>query len=64
MGKAIRVAPDAKAIHDRLTILRRPAILPQDMSRPRPELKTLLLKSLETAIQNHRSGSQRQNQHR
>ena len=49
MERAIREAPDAATLQTRLTILRGPAITPQDMSRPLPELKQILLSSLQEA---------------
>lgn len=49
MEKAIREAPDAKAIQNSLTILRGPAIAPQDLQQPLPQLKQLLLQSLAKA---------------
>lgn len=52
MEKAIREAPDATTLQTQLTILRGPAITPQDMRRPLPELKEILLSSLQQARSN------------
>lgn len=52
MEKAIREAPDAAALQTQLTILRGPAITPEDMRRPLPELKQILLSSLQQARTN------------
>jgi hypothetical protein len=52
MEKAIRDAPDAATLQTQLTILRGPAIAPQDMQRPLPELKQILLSSLQQARTN------------
>lgn len=52
MEKAIREAPDAATLQTQLTILRGPAITPQDMRRPLPELKQILLSSLQQARTN------------
>lgn len=52
MEKAIRDAPDARSIQNSLTILRGPAIAPQDMQRPLPQLKQILLRALAEARQN------------
>jgi hypothetical protein len=52
MEKAIKTAPDAQTLQANLTILRGPAIAPQDMARPLPELKQMLLGSLEQARSN------------
>jgi hypothetical protein len=52
MEKAIREAPDAITLQTQLTILRGPAITPQDMGRPLPELKKILLSSLQQARSN------------
>lgn len=60
MEKAIREAPDARSIQNSLTILRGPAIAPQDMQRPLPQLKQLLLQSLERARQSLTNDSRRE----
>lgn len=52
MEQAIREAPDAATLQSRLTILRGPAIAPADMQRPLPELKQILLTSLQQARAN------------
>jgi|694.fasta_scaffold117487_5 hypothetical protein len=52
MEKAIREAPDAATLQTQLTILRGPAITPQDMRRPLPELKQIMLSSLQQARTN------------
>jgi hypothetical protein len=52
MEKAIREAPDAITLQTQLTILRGPAITPQDLRRPLPELKQILLSSLQQARTN------------
>ncbi len=52
MEKAIREAPNAADLQTRLTILRGPAIAPQDLARPLPELKQVLLASLQEARAN------------
>jgi hypothetical protein len=52
MEKAIREASDAASLQTQLTILRGPAITPQDMQRPLPELKQILLGSLQQARAN------------
>jgi hypothetical protein len=60
MEKAIREAPDAMAIQRDLTILRGPGIPPQDMQRPLPQLKALLLQSLNRARQSVTAETQQQ----
>lgn len=52
METAIRQAPDAASIQTSLAILRGPAITPEDMARPLPELKQVLLNSLQQARTN------------
>jgi hypothetical protein len=52
MEKAIKEAPDALTLQGRLTELRGPTIAPQDMARPLPELKKILLSSLQQARTN------------
>lgn len=52
MEAAIREAPTAQILQDRLVILRGPRIAPQDLARPLPELKQILLSSLQEARQN------------
>lgn len=61
MEKAIRDAPDARSMQNSLTILRGPAITPQDMERPLPQLKEILLQALARARQNL-TGASRQEQ--
>lgn len=60
MEKAIREAPDANTLQEQLTILRGPVIAPKDLRRPLPELKKLLLASLDQAQNNLRTTSKRQ----
>lgn len=64
MEKAIREAPDAKAIQSSLTILRGPGIAPQDLQRPLPQLKQLLLESLGRARQNLTNDSRQESSQR
>lgn len=52
MEKAIKEAPDALTLQGRLTELRGPTIAPQDMARPLPELRKILLSSLQQARAN------------
>lgn len=51
MEEAIKQAPDAQTLQASLTILRGPAIAPQDMAKPLPELKQMLLGALQEARQ-------------
>lgn len=60
MERAIRQAPDANAIQTSLTILRGPAITPQDMARPLPQLKQMLLASLQEARANLRKAKEQE----
>lgn len=52
LEKAINAAQDAATLQTQLQILRGPAISPQDLRRPLPELKQLLLRSLQQARAN------------
>lgn len=52
MEEAIEGATDARALQTRLTMMQGPTIAPQDMSRPLPELKQMLLKALGKARSN------------
>lgn len=60
MEKAIKEAPDALTLQGRLTELRGPTIAPQDMARPLPELKKILLSSLQQARANLERRASRQ----
>lgn len=60
MERAIRTAPDANTIQTKLTVLRGPAITPQDMARPLPELKQMLLDSLQEARASLRRKAERE----
>lgn len=60
MEQAIRESADAITIQNRLAILRGPAIAPQDMKRPLPQLKIMLLQALERARQGVGLQSQQQ----
>ncbi|MFN7898095.1 MAG: hypothetical protein ACK5N0_00325 [Synechococcaceae cyanobacterium] len=61
MKQAIRQAPDAARIQRQLTILRGPVIAAQDMRKPLPELRGMLLQALAEARHSVGANSQRQN---